>query len=494
MAEKIEGAMPVKRLLCLMLCLCLLAGLCACAGTSGQGDASEDETPEAPAAAQSDTTASSDATALSGEMEPFNRTWAEMQTADFWIGLCQEPQAVRMTAEEIGAYNAALAGSLGIEALTDWSESLSALRLTALLGTYPLSPGSGYYTPAGLITAKEQQQIAENRNSAAIAQSNPVRYGFVTENALLRAYPSDLPLYDSPDAREYDKGVETALKVWEPVLVLHTSTDGQWLLVRAYDYLGWIRTEQVAVCDRARWLELYTALQEDFLIVLAPRLALEGSFSNPGQQNVVLRMGTRLPLAPEGTVADNAISDNCHVVLLPLRNGEGQLETAAARIPMQEEVTVGALAFTSENLLRQAFRLLGCRYGWGGTADGWDCSSICQDVYRTMGLFLPRNSGDQAGLPGALTVEGIDVAQKQALLSAQLPGVMAELPGHQTIYIGTYNGEGYVIHATHGVYDRAGDFYNANSVIVSSVQAYRSNGQTLLENFRSFSVPQANTP
>jgi hypothetical protein len=59
------------------------------------------------------------------------------------------------------------------------------------------------------------------------------------------------------------------------------------------------------------------------------------------------------------------------------------------------------------------------------------------------------------------------------------------------MYIGTFEGEAYVIHATHGVYDGKGDFYNANSVIVSSVEAFRSNGKSLMENFRGFSMPIA---
>ena len=48
-----------------------------------------------------------------------------------------------------------------------------------------------------------------------------------------------------------------------------------------------------------------------------------------------------------------------------------------------------------------------------------------------------------------------------------------------------------MIHATHGVYDALGRFYNANAVIVSSAEAFRSNGRTLMENFRAFSMPEA---
>lgn len=485
----------MKRLLCLLLCLRLLWSLCACAGAPTDAPAASPPAGDSAPSVLSDPSAPPPETAaLSGEMDPVNRTWPEMQTADFWLALCDAPQAVRMTPDEIAAYNAALAGRLGMESLADWPGSLSAMRLTALLNTYPLSPDGSYYTPSGPITAEQQSEIAQNRNSAAVAQDNPVQYGFVTENTLLRAYPSALPLYSTPGDIEFDMGAETALKLWEPVLVLHTSADSQWLLVQACDYLGWIQTRQVALCPRDRWETLCAALREDFLTVLAPRLALEGSFTRPEQAETVLRMGTRLPLAPAGSAADNASSDNCHVVLLPLRNEAGDLETAAARIPAQEEVTVGALPFTTENLLRQAFRLLGCRYGWGGTADGWDCSSICQDVYRTMGLFLPRNSGDQAGLPNALAVETTDTDQKQALLSAQFPGAMLELRGHQTLYLGDCGGESYVLHATHGVYDRTGAFHTANAVIVSSVQAYRANGKTLLENFRTFSLPRTVTP
>ena len=88
-------------------------------------------------------------------------------------------------------------------------------------------------------------------------------------------------------------------------------------------------------------------------------------------------------------------------------------------------------------------------------------------------------------------VEHSDIATKYDILTDFLPGAMLELRGHQTMYIGTFEGEAYVIHATHGVYDQKGDFYNANSVIVSSVEAFRSNGKSLMENFRGFSMPIA---
>ena len=498
----------MKRTLSLILCLVILASLCACGqdvGIIGGADGptavfvSGQPTPEttpptAPPATEAPTEAPAPAMpSVHGDMDPFNRTWGEMQGANFWLALCEDPQAIRMTSEEIADYNAALASTNGtkVEKLSAWPSVLYYTELSDLLDTYGEAPAASYYTSDSRITADQRLEMGVNRNESAVANENPVRCGFLTENLIMRTFPSPVPLYDSPDAWEYDKAAETALKLWEPVLVLLTSADGEWLLVQAYDYLGWVETEKVALCDREYWQTLCDAMKTDYLTVLAPRLAMDGSFYMPGQESVILKMGTILPLASGESESDNATADNCHIVLLPRRAEDGTLETYTARIPKSEDVTVGSLPFTTENLLQQVFKLLGHRYGWGGTAEGWDCSSICQDAYRTVGLFLPRNSGNQRQIPGWRNVEHSDIATKYDILSNFLPGAMLELKGHQTMYIGTFEGEAYVIHATHGVYDGKGDFYNANSVIVSSVEAFRSNGKSLMENFRGFSMPIA---
>ena len=498
----------MKRICSLLICIIMLATLCACGqdiGIIGGADGptavfvSGQPTPEttpptAPPATEAPVVFFTPALPeVSGEQDPFNRTWAEMQSADFWLELCEDPRAIRMTAEEIKTYNGEIAFANGtkVERLVTWPTVLSYTELCDLLDRYGEMPGASYYTPAGRITADEQVQMGTNRNEDAVTNENLLRYGFLTENLIMRTFPSDIPLYDSPDTWEYDKAAETALKLWEPVLVLHTSADGEWLLVQSYDYLGWVETEKVALCDRDYWNTLRQALDTDYLTVLAPRLAMDGSFYMPEQEDIVLKMGTILPLVTDENESDNATADNCHIVLLPRRTEDGSLATYTARIPKTEDVTVGSLPFTTENLLRQVFKLLGHRYGWGGTADGWDCSSICQDAYRTVGLFLPRNSGNQRQIPGWRNVENSDLNTKYDILTGFLPGAMLELRGHQTMYIGTFEGEAYVIHATHGVYNQKGDFYNANSVIVSSVEAFRSNGKSLMENFRGFSMPIA---
>ena len=157
-----------------------------------------------------------------------------------------------MTAEEIARYNTSLSSVNGtkVEKLTAWPSVLSHMELCDLLDRYGDMPKDSYYTPEGRITADQQAQMNANRNRAAVGNQNTVQYGFLTENLIMRTFPSPIPLYDSPDTWEYDKAAETALKLWEPVLVLHPSADGKWLLVQAYDYLGWVEVEN----DIAKYL------------------------------------------------------------------------------------------------------------------------------------------------------------------------------------------------------------------------------------------------
>lgn len=495
----------MKRVLILTLCSCLCLSCCACgqqdsapigdpAGPEVQIQAEPQSVPVTPAPESVIPQPPAPETAVptvSGEQDSYNRTWGEMQNADFWIALADDPQAIRMTPEEIVEYNRAitLLYDTDVENLSGWPETLTMAKLLDLLNHYGPTPDSGYYTPDGLITSQQRTAIGENRNASAVQTENPVRYGFVVNNTILRTFPSAIPLYDSSHDEEYDKAAETAFKIWEPLLVLHTSADGEWFLVRAYDYLGWLPVTDVGLCDRTSWDELCTALTENQLTVTAARLPLDGSFTQPRLDGTVLKMGTRLPLVADAASCDNAIADNCHIVQMPLRADDGSLEVVTARIPLQEDVCVGNLPYTTEAILRQVFKLLGHRYGWGGTADGWDCSSICQDVFRTVGLDLPRNSSRQRRIPGCMDVKDTTDQHKTDALSTLLPGAMLELPGHQTMYIGRFEGEDYVIHATFGVYDGQGQLYKANSVIVSSVQAFRSNGKTLLQNFRGFSMP-----
>ena len=102
-------------------------------------------------------------------------------------------------------------------------------------------------------------------------------------------------------------------------------------------------------------------------------------------------------------------------------------------------------------MIRQSFKLLAERYGWGGMYNGRDCSGFVHDVFLSLGVDLPRDSKQQALIGTQLGhFEPFqDDAEKKAVLKSARPGItLIKMPHHQMIYLGTVNDQFYIIHST----------------------------------------------
>ena len=117
----------MKKLLSALLCAAILLSLCACS----QNDVPQQDPVIEPEQAD---TAADESTLMVADRDKYTLAWPEMQNADFWIGLEEDPQAVRMTAGEIEAYNAAMYSqpAAKVENLDAWAESLTAGELEYL--------------------------------------------------------------------------------------------------------------------------------------------------------------------------------------------------------------------------------------------------------------------------------------------------------------------------------------------------------------------------
>jgi cell wall-associated NlpC family hydrolase len=92
-----------------------------------------------------------------------------------------------------------------------------------------------------------------------------------------------------------------------------------------------------------------------------------------------------------------------------------------------------------EQAVSEAQKFLGVPYLWGGTnpSVGVDCSGLVQDVYKTLGISLPRTSEQQAAT--GVAVPSVADAQPGDLVFFPGSDGTAAAPGHVGIYIG--NGE-----------------------------------------------------
>nr|WP_276515413.1 SH3 domain-containing protein [Pseudidiomarina sediminum] len=281
----------------------------------------------------------------------------------------------------------------------------------------------------------------------------------------MRTFPTLDKLYSEGLDTDIDRFQETGVFPGMPLAILHTSADGQWYLAQSYHYLAWVQAKDVAIGDREVVLN-YTE-KAPFAVVTEAKVHTNYTPSFPAASEVQLDMSTKLPLLSAAETGHNVHGQNpfaSYTVELPIRNDDGSLDFTPALIPRHNDVTVGYLPYTEANIIDQAFKFLGERYGWGHDFNARDCTGFVLEVYRTMGIDMPRNSGQQAyGAYGDTILYDKDASneEKLARLDAANVGDLIYVPGHVVIYLGKIDGEHYVIHDVHGMSytDSNGDYY-----------------------------------
>ena len=181
---------------------------------------------------------------------------------------------------------------------------------------------------------------------------------------------------------------------------------------------------------------------------------LSGIAVRPGSYAVIKRAwrdGDRISLdLPMPPVAHRRSMRNIQESRAP----DGSLEFVPALLPKTSETASGYLPLTAAHLLRQGFKFLGERYGWGHSYNARDCSGFVSEIYRSFGVTLPRNTRDMAVSPALNRLafgESDDRAARMAALRALEAGDLIFIPGHVMMVIGHLGDEPYVIHDTTGI-------------------------------------------
>lgn len=417
-------------------------------------------------------------TAISGSgIHSADNVTAEMQTAEFWIGKTVSPDKIIMTEKEIEAFNEKMLAKLSSESsvvyydLTKFGESIDGLSLRTMIKREP-DPAKKYYIGDSEITDDKWDIYQEACNLDAIVDFNQIGYGIICSRADVRTLPTIDNITDVQGDTGHDIMQRTALAVNEPVLIVHKSLDGQWLYVVANEHSGWVLRDRVGVC---RNRELWQGAQRmnDFIIVTGDEISVKSSFSDALSVNQVFTMGTKLAIAEESEYSDMLKQKNVYdnyIVKIPVRGEDGQLNYQFAEVPLGKDVSHGYMDYTRGNVLRQAFKLLGNPYGWGGMEGGRDCSSMTRDIYLCFGFRLPRDASAQAMIPGRgrITLKEQSEKERKEKLNSIQPGTILQMPGHVMIYLGCYDQKHYVISAN-------GTFIpDSKADIDSSDQNYRT--------------------
>jgi len=273
------------------------------------------------------------------------------------------------------------------------------------------------------------------------------------ERAALRTFPTSLRVFSSQGETDIDRFQESALFPGDPVAIVHASSDGRWLFVVSPRYAAWVEARAIAEGDKASVLGYGARTPYRVMTGAKPRTLF--TREAPRVSELQLDMGVRVPLAD---VSPDMPVNGQHpytswILDVPVRNDDGRLAFAPALLPRSAESGADYLPLTRANIIGQAFRFLGERYGWGHAYNGRDCSGFVSEIYRSMGVEMPRNTSDQAVSPvfARTRFEAGDTrAKRMAAVEALDVGDLIYIPGHVMMFVGRIDGRPYVIHDTNG--------------------------------------------
>ncbi len=397
--------------------------------------------------------------------------------AEHWIARWPGAERVAMEATAVAAQNERLLDSdPSVTRLAALPEVMStaAIRARVLaLSTPPTAPRFG--EDGRLLGEADRQRWSDALDLEALDAGGGERalgWALVTRRAALRTFPTHERVLSAPGETDLDRFQESAFFPGTPVAVLHASADGHWRFVVGATYAAWIEDDALAHTDRATALGFAARANR---VILEPVARLATTPDAPAVSGLALDMGVALPErrdAPLSIEVNGQGALASHVVEVPTRDASGALVLTTALLPRGEASHDGPLPASRANVLRQAFRFLGERYGWGHANDARDCSGFVSEVYRSVGLVLPRNTGDQARSPALArqSLAGMDRAARLAAVAALAPGDLLYLPGHVVMVVGHDERGPWVIHDVHRLRVR-----NADGTLVE----WRANGVVL---------------
>ncbi len=272
-----------------------------------------------------------------------------------------------------------------------------------------------------------------------------VRPAITVRNTACRVFPTQRPFFLDPakagEGFPFDYFQNSALWTGTPLLVTHVSRDEAWYFVESGFVAGWVPAQDLAWADAAFQAAYQTGR---YAALLHDNISLR---DETGEFLTQTHIGAIFPISAE--------TDTNWQLLVPVRAADGQAVVKTAMV-LPQAVALKPLPLQPERLAELANRMLGQNYGWGGLFENRDCSATVRDLLTPFGIWLPRNSADQAKGGGTFhDLADSDAGAKRAyLLEHGVPYyTLIWFRGHIGLYLGPdpASGELLLLHNLWGV-------------------------------------------
>ncbi len=258
----------------------------------------------------------------------------------------------------------------------------------------------------------------------------------------MRVMPSHEPaFYDYRQPGEgfpFDMFQNNVLPANTPVLLSHVSQDKAWYLAQTASVSGWVKTSDVAYVDQYL---INKFINRPLVIALRDSFPIK---DDNGIFRFKSQVGTLFPLLDHD-------KDIFHVALAGKRL-DGSATMISGSLP-DSCAALFPIPPTSENIAKIAGEMIGQPYGWGGLYNNRDCSATMQDLFKVFGIWLPRNSSQQAESGQVISLGSKTAEEKKALIKDKAIPFFSflTLPGHIMLYLGMYEKKITVFHNLWGI-------------------------------------------
>ncbi len=280
----------------------------------------------------------------------------------------------------------------------------------------------GNYRP---LPPEFQWELVNNTQAANFPNRRAL--GIIVASCHVRQLPTDeycfVKVRNAGEGYPFDYFQQTSLWIGTPVLILQVSRDGMWQFVVSPYGKGWVKTEQVASVTNS---------QRSYL--------LSQSYACITRDNILLKMEERtekgfigmiLPIADSRPTVEQGLT-----LFFPIAGEKQRLFLREVTLK-NDEAQIMPLTFNSSNISSILEEMLDHKYSWGGIDGGRDCSSNIKDFLTPFGIWMPRNSFQQAAVGQVIELQG---TPDEKLLTIRQKGIpfltVIYKPGHSMLYAG----------------------------------------------------------
>ncbi|MDK2951709.1 MAG: hypothetical protein PWQ77_1374 [Kosmotogales bacterium] len=392
---------------------------------------------------------------------------SKINNPEFWIKKLEEPEKIILNTDRIKEMNKKMFSEINDMTLKKYIFEINDDSSGYFKGL-TLRNFANLNIPAKFCFKKNGKKIKKFNFNDLMDNCNLdkkliFKKGITKKRINLRRFPTEFINAEFWNSIHQDFFQETVLSPFESFLILQESKDEKWFYIQSNIYPGWIRKKHIELIDN--FIEYEHLLNpESFLRVVGDYVQTEPNIYVDSGKIIKFQMGDKIPLTKNNHQPYTQYSLNSFKVPMPVGPKSGK---NIVFIKNDNKVSVGNIPFNRKNIVLQSFKLLGERYGWGGSNNRRDCSRFVFDIFRCFGIDLPRDCSIQEKISPfkKIQFDNKNDKYKGKILNTMSSGDLLFLKGHVMIYLNKIGENHYVIHNGSG-FSYNGKNFNVHGVMI----------------------------